>query len=59
MTENQNPPPADRPDEKAGGRTRPHGKMKRRIAGALAIGLEYTAVRVSGSSQSAKASACR
>jgi ubiquinol-cytochrome c reductase cytochrome c subunit len=39
MTENQNPPPADRPDEKAGGRTRPHGKMKRRIAGALAIGL--------------------
>ncbi|GAA1868328.1 MULTISPECIES: cytochrome bc1 complex diheme cytochrome c subunit [Pseudonocardia] len=44
MTENQNPPPADRPDEKAGGRTRPHGKMKRRIAGALAIGLGLLSV---------------
>ncbi|WP_226352937.1 cytochrome c, partial [Pseudonocardia sp. ICBG601] len=44
MTENQNPPPVERPDEKAGGRTRPHGKVKRRIAGALAIGLGLLSV---------------
>ena len=52
MTENpegavnaaQNPPPGNRPDQKAGGRTRPHGKMRRRIAGALAIGLGLLSV---------------
>ncbi|MBN9738628.1 MULTISPECIES: cytochrome c [unclassified Pseudonocardia] len=52
MTENpegadhaaQNPPPGNRPDEKAGARRRPHGKLRRRIAGALAIGLGLLSV---------------
>lgn len=49
MTENpegtaQNPPPGNRPDQKPGGRSRPHGKMRRRIAGALAIGLGLLSV---------------
>ncbi|GAA1382367.1 c-type cytochrome [Pseudonocardia kongjuensis] len=52
MTENpegadsaaQNPPPGGRPEQKAGRRSRPHGKTHRRIAGALAIGLSLVTV---------------